>query len=58
VAPPDAASLDLTTEERAEPCFEELARYAADHGDHQAPRPLLIGAHKRKSPTDHRPPAR
>lgn len=45
---PRALSLGLTTEQRSERWFAELARDAAEHAQHAALWPLLIGAWKRK----------
>ncbi len=45
---PVAISRGLTSEERSERWFADLARDARQHGDHAALWPLLIGAWKRK----------
>ena len=45
---PSALSLGLTTDERSERWFAELARDMAEHAQHVALWPLLIGAWKRK----------
>jgi SAM-dependent methyltransferase len=45
---PGALALGLTTEERSERWFEELARDADEAGDHDALWPLMMGAWKRK----------
>ena len=43
-----ALSLGLTTQEQSERWFDELARDAVEHADHQVLWPLLIGCWKRK----------
>ncbi len=45
---PGALALGLTTEERSERWFEDLARDVAESGGHAAMWPLMIGAWKRK----------
>jgi hypothetical protein len=45
---PAALSLGLTTEQRAAAWFDQLAGDAAEHAQHAALWPLMIGAWKRK----------
>jgi ubiquinone/menaquinone biosynthesis C-methylase UbiE len=53
---PVALSLGLTTEQRAAEWFAQLERDTAEHAQHAALWPLLIGAWKRKPVTTHAEP--
>jgi SAM-dependent methyltransferase len=55
---PVALSLGLTTQEHSERWFDELARDAAEHADHQVLWPLLIGCWKHKPDTREAHPTR